>query len=96
MDVTISFQPSGKKITVSKGTLLFDAALQVGLPVASSCSAEFVCGRCNMEVLSGAENLSPQREIEKSLLERQSLPFTDRVSCVTRVYGDCIVTTSYW
>ena len=93
---TVTFLPSGKKIEVASGTLLFDAALRVGLPVASSCSAEFVCGRCNMTVSAGTENLSPQRDLEKNLLQRQGKPASDRVSCVTRIYGDCSVGTSYW
>lgn len=94
--ITITFQPSGKKIEVPKGTLLFDAALRAGLPVASSCSAEFVCGRCHMEILEGREGLSDQRDSERKLLLRQGKPEGDRISCVTRVHGDCVVTTSYW
>lgn len=92
----ITFLPSKQTITVSEGTLLFDAALRAGLPVASSCSAEFVCGKCHMQVISGAENLSAQREPERALLRRQQKPIEDRVSCVVRVYGDCSVTTTYW
>lgn len=92
----ITFLPSKKTIEVPSGTLLFDAALRAGLPVASSCSAEFVCGKCNMQVLAGAENLSAQRDPERNVLRRQGRPETDRISCVVRVYGDCSVTTSYW
>lgn len=92
----ITFVPSQKFIEVDKGALLFDAALRAGLPVASSCSAEFVCAKCNMQVLAGGENLSGQREPELKLLRRDKKPETDRISCVTRVYGDCTITTTYW
>lgn len=92
----ITFQPSGKTIEVTSGTLLFDAALRAGLPVASSCSAVFVCGKCNLQIVHGGENLSAQRDVERSLLTRDKKPLSDRISCVTRVFGDCTVTATYW
>ena len=92
----VVFEPSGKKAEVASGTLLFDAASRAGLPVASSCGERFVCGRCNMEILTGAENLSLQHESERTLLKRNLKSESDRISCVTRIYGDCTVKTSYW
>ncbi|MBM4304084.1 MAG: 2Fe-2S iron-sulfur cluster binding domain-containing protein [Deltaproteobacteria bacterium] len=92
----VTFLPSGKTCEVPFGTLLFDAARQADLPVASSCSADNVCGRCNMQVVDGAENLSPQQSTEIKLLQRDKNPTSDRISCMTRVYGDCKVTTRYW
>ena len=92
----ITFLPSQKTIEVAKGTLLFDAVIRAGLPVASSCSADFVCGKCNLQVREGGENLSAQREPERKLLRRDNKPESDRISCVTRVYGDCSVTATYW
>ena len=49
-----------------------------------------------MQVLDGGENLSPQRDPERKVLQRNGKPDTDRISCVTRVYGDCTVSTTYW
>lgn len=92
----VTFLPSGKTAGVVEGTSLFDAAKQAGLPVASSCSADFVCGRCNMQVIAGERNLSPQSDHEKKLLQRDKKPLTDRISCMARVLGDCTVTTTYW
>lgn len=92
----VTFFPSGKTIEVERGTLLFDAAVKGGLPVASSCSADNVCGRCNMQVLEGSENLSSQGDQEAKLLRRDKNPTTDRISCMTQVVGDCTVTTRYW
>ena len=92
----VTFLPSGKTFEVAEGTLLFDAAMNAGLPVASSCGAEQVCGRCNMSVILGADNLSPRREWENQLLSRDKKPKTDRISCMTKIMGDCTVTTTYW
>lgn len=92
----VLFLPSGKTLEVTAGTLLFDAACRVGLPVASSCSKEEVCGKCTMRVVEGSENLSPLSPHEQRLLQRDKKTPTDRVSCMTRVDGDCTVTTTYW
>lgn len=92
----VTFLPSQKTIRVPPGTLLFDAAKSAGLPVASSCSADTVCGKCNMQIVSGAENLSSQENRELDLLRRDKNPVSDRISCMTRVLGDCVVTTRYW
>jgi len=92
----VTFLPSGRRVEVAVGSTVFDAALQAGLPIASSCSAEFVCGKCNVRVVSGAENLSPQTDSERQLLARENKPVTDRISCQTAVHGDCSITTSYW
>jgi 2Fe-2S ferredoxin len=92
----VTFFPSGQTIQVEQGSLLFDAAVKAGLPVASSCSTENVCGRCNMQILKGLENLSFQSEQEVKLLRRDKNPTTDRISCMTRIVGDCTVTTRYW
>lgn len=93
---TVTLVPSGKKVDVSSGISLFDAAGKAGLPVASSCSAENICGKCNMRIILGAGNLSPRSELEVGLLRREKNPLTDRISCLTQVLGDCTVTTRYW
>lgn len=92
----VTFLPSGKKINVPSGTTIFEAAQQAGMPIASSCSANFVCGRCNVQIVVGRHNLSEQQEAEKTLLKREKHPPTDRISCQTRIEGNCSVTTRYW
>lgn len=92
----MTFQPSGKTVEVPTGTTLFEAAQRAGLPVASSCGAEAICGKCNMTILAGADRLSPPKPIEPRLLTKERRPPTDRISCQTQVMGDCVVTTTYW
>ncbi len=92
----VTFQPSGKTVDVPAGTTLFEAAHQAGLPVASSCGAEGICGKCNMTILAGRENLSESKPIEPRLLSKERKPATDRISCQTKALGDCVVTTTYW
>ena len=92
----VTLEPMHREQEVPHETLLFDAACRAGLPVASSCSAEAVCGKCVMKVLNGQENLSPVSSHEKRLLVRDKRQESERISCMTRVVGNCTVTTGYW
>lgn len=93
---TVRFLPSGNTIEVRKGTRLYDAARSAGLPVASSCDGQATCGKCNMTVVAGKGGVSPSHKDEAELLRKEGKPATDRISCITRVDGDCTVTTTYW
>ncbi len=92
----VTFLPSGQRVEVEVGTTVFAAAQKAGLPIASSCSAEFVCGKCNVRVVAGAPGLSVQTDSERQLLQRENKPASDRISCQAKIQGDCSVTTSYW
>lgn len=72
------------------------ALLDAGLPVASSCRGDGVCGKCRIEITEGQKNLSPETDHEKFLRDRFSIPKNQRVSCQTQIEGDITVTTSYW
>ena len=37
---------------------LLEAARDVGLPVASACGADGICGRCGLEIVEGAQTLA--------------------------------------
>jgi len=92
----VTFEPMHREQEVPEQTLLFDAACRLGLPVASSCSAVAVCGKCVMKVLEGRPNLSPPTPNEQILLQRDKRGPDERISCMARVLGNCKVTTSYW
>lgn len=92
----VTLLPSGHQVEVPEGTLLFDAACRAGLPVASSCSAEAVCGKCVMRVITGADQLNPISEYEKKILKRDHREPEERLSCMAKVEGNCSVQASYW
>lgn len=92
----VTFQPSGITVEVAAGTTLFRSALKAGLPVAASCDEVFVCGKCNLKIVDGTEALSPQSQKERDLLRNQGRSESDRISCITRVVSDCVVSASYW
>lgn len=70
--------------------------LAAGLPVASSCRGDGVCGKCRVlvEALPGA--VSQESELEKFLRDRHAVPPGFRVSCQVAVFGDITVDATYW
>lgn len=93
---TISFTKHKKNIIVDIGANLMDSIMSQNIPVASSCGGDGVCAKCKLEILSGAQNLSKETELELFLKERNEIPHNYRISCQTQVLGDVTVDTKYW
>lgn len=72
------------------------ALLDAGMPVASSCHGDAVCGKCKIEILAGKENLSPIESGEEILRRRLRIRDPYRISCQSRVLGDITVDATYW
>ena len=53
MPVTVRFQPEGREVRCRAARRLLDAVRSAGLPLASACGAEGLCGRCGLEILDG-------------------------------------------
>lgn len=83
-------------LQVESGTLLMEALLKAGLPVASSCHGDGICGKCRIRIETGLENLSKINEVEAIVRDRLKVPSDYRISCQTRVLGDILIDTSYW
>lgn len=93
----ISFLKKNKgNIEVPVGSQLMKALLGGGLPVASSCHGEAICGKCRIKIISGSENLSAETSDEKSLRARLHISDEYRISCQTKVHADIIVDADYW
>ena len=92
----ISFVKDNPPIEVPKGANLMQSLLQAGMPVASSCYGDGVCGKCRLEILKGSENLSKPEIIELIVQDRLDLPKGTRVSCQVQVLGDVTVDATYW
>lgn len=73
-----------------------ETLLAHGVPVASSCGGDGVCGKCRIQIVEGQENISIENETETFLREKYSLPSRLRISCQVCVYGDITIDTAYW
>ena len=91
---TVTFQPSGRKVEVLSGSRVYEAIQAANLPVASSCGADGTCGKCGVRVIQGSVTApSPH---EERVLEANRVDPALRLSCMTTVETDLVVTTDYW
>jgi uncharacterized 2Fe-2S/4Fe-4S cluster protein (DUF4445 family) len=96
----IIFMPSGRRGRVPDGTLVLDAARQLGVEIESICGGRLTCNKCRVKVEAGnfakhgitsANNhLSPPTEEEIRLLEKLGSPDC-RLSCNARIRDDALI-----
>ena len=92
----IEFVPDDKTVEVEDKTKILLGARRAGLPIRFAC-ASCRCGTCAVRILEGSANLSLMKDDERKLLTRLELPTdgTIRLSCQSRVSGDCKVDLSF-
>ena len=83
-------------VRVPSGTTLLEAARRAGLPVASACGADGVCGRCGLQVLEGGESLAAESDGEARIKRDNRVDPALRLSCRTLLAADLVVTAPYW
>jgi uncharacterized 2Fe-2S/4Fe-4S cluster protein (DUF4445 family) len=99
-DPLIIFMPSGRRGRIPAGTLVLDAARQLGVEIESICGGRLTCNKCRVRVeegqfakhgiISGQHHLSPPTEEETRLLEK--LDSLDcRLSCNARIVNDALI-----
>ncbi len=88
-EIEISFT-SGESIGAAAGTSLLEVAEKASLSIPSGCRMG-VCGADPVCVVEGFDNLSPIRREEADTLERLGLGGNNRMACVARVEGSCLV-----
>ena len=74
---------------------LMVALLRQGIPVASSCKGDGVCGKCKMYITSEAELPDPQ-PLEVKTLDLAGAAPGERLSCQLRCTLPLAVRTDYW
>jgi ferredoxin len=93
----VRFLPYDVTLDVPRGTSLLAAADEAAemVPddffVGELCEGRHECGNCGVEIVAGAENLSPPGAAELALLADLRHPGAVRCSCTARVYGDVTV-----
>ncbi len=103
----VTFVNEKREIEVEPGANLRQAALKAGVAVYPgvnrylNCRGFGLCGTCRVLVKKGVENLSPKTLIERANLNTHPLTMLAvlghedemRLSCQTRVNGDCTIET---
>jgi uncharacterized 2Fe-2S/4Fe-4S cluster protein (DUF4445 family) len=96
MDIEVRFVPSEKRVRIAPGTPLLEVAQKAGLPIASGCSANGLCARCGVQVISGRGSVSDETYRESEAKRVNRIDPELRLACMTTVSGDVTITATYW
>jgi ferredoxin len=84
VEVELEESAAGPARTLRAEGRLLDACDEAGAPVCFSCRGGD-CGTCRVEVLAGADRLSPPSADEAETLRRLGAAPEDRLACQVRV-----------
>ncbi|MCJ7544213.1 MAG: ASKHA domain-containing protein [Phycisphaerae bacterium] len=90
--VRVTFAPGGRVVHVPEGEKVMEAAAQAGLTLQTPCGGGGVCGKCRIQVTSGA---CPATEAERKLLTAEQLQAGWRLACQTAICGEMAVTVPH-
>ncbi len=82
-DITILLEPSGKILSVRKGTPLVDVLHEYGIEF--PCGGKGSCGKCKVKVIKGSIPLSGRH---REALHKLGLPDNFRLSCMSQLTED--------
>ena len=82
-------------IDVNSKDPLMEQLIAAGIPVASSCGGDGICGKCAMRVFSSGP-LPEASLLEKKTLEKNQTQPGERLSCQLYVSKNLMVETNYW
>ena len=83
----VTILPAGLVAEVADGTTLFEAGLELGAGIDTSCVGKGTCGLCRVKILGGAEHLGAFTDEERKHLGNVYHLTKVRLSCRTTVAG---------
>ena len=89
MSFTIKVPSHGRTLTAEKKDILADKLQQAGISLNLYCNRRGLCGKCFVEIASGAR--PDPRDREKYWLEREHLSARHRLACQYEVEGDLVI-----
>ena len=98
----VIFQPSGSRGYIEDGTLLLEAARQLGVEIEATCGGRLMCSKCRVRIEEGfferfgirssMSHLNPVLEKEKEFFASKGLTEPNwRQSCQAEVHGPLVV-----
>jgi len=79
-NVTILFEPEGRKIEIEPKISIFEAARRGGVGIRSECGGRGVCGKCRVIVLD-KKSVSKLTEAERKHLSPEEIDSGYRLAC---------------
>lgn len=89
-EVTVTFQPEGKRAKVLEDSTILSAAIQAGIDLTSICSGKGTCGKCKVVIEeTDVVNDISEKEMEHLSTEERENHF--RLACYAKVKNDVTV-----
>ncbi len=79
----VVFQPEGKRLEITLGKTLLEAAKEIGLDLQSVCGGRGTCGKCRVILRQGMNHLSPISNAERQSLTESEIKNGFRLACQT-------------
>ncbi|MBY0315437.1 MAG: 2Fe-2S iron-sulfur cluster binding domain-containing protein [Bdellovibrionales bacterium] len=92
----VSLPQLNKTLTCDKGENLFRVLKDNGIPIASSCNGDGICGKCLVSIDSSDADMPPMTELEEKWKAKNHFDKDQRLSCQLPVTTNLIVKTTYW
>lgn len=86
--VRVTFQPSGRSVRVVRGTTVVEAVAQAGLTLDAPCGGAGVCGKCGIQITSGAPDPGHG---DLKVFDRHHLDTGWRLACQTALQRDAVI-----
>jgi len=86
--VKVTFEPQGRTVFVLPGTKIIESAGRAGLDVETPCGGRGTCGKCRVQMTSGAGEPS---KVERKFYDDSELAAGWRLACQAAAGRDCVV-----
>lgn len=83
----VTFEDQKKTGEFPAGKTLLSAAIEMGVVISHVCGGDGACGTCRVEVVQGAEHLTPPTPDETY----KEIEPPHRLSCQSKLIGDVVV-----
>ena len=85
--LTVVFEPDGRRVFVSAGMTILEAARRTGVGLRSECGGRGVCGKCRV-IVRDQHAVSDITDVERKHLSKVEIECGYRLACQTRVLKD--------
>lgn len=89
-EITIIFQPEGKRIKILKEQTILEAALNAGIDLTSICGGKGTCGKCKV-IIDQKDAVNDLTEKEKNLLTPEEITKGVRLACFLKATQNLII-----
>jgi uncharacterized 2Fe-2S/4Fe-4S cluster protein (DUF4445 family) len=89
-NITITFEPLGRKARADAGKTVFDTARRNGVGIRSECGGKGTCGKCKI-LVSNSHAVSLPSDSEKKNLSSEELGAGYRLACLTTANDSLVV-----